>query len=155
MPLQEKRGESVDCMAASDETAEEAVAHPVSSPNPYLFPEDLIYGRAFFQHVLRHDFGPLFLHVQHESVQRLLYVTHGVLVIVVAAGDARAVGTSVVITTTTVVIIIVVGIVVGAVVAAAVGVVVLMILVHMIQSIVVHGDGGGDLCFAVRGRGGT
>lgn len=116
---------------------------PVSSPNPYLLPEDLIYGCAFFQHVFCHDFGPLFLHVEHESVQRLLYVTHGVfvaataavVVIIVVAG--RTVGTSVVITTT--VVIIIVGIVVA----------VLMILVHMIQSIVVDGD---DLGFAVGGR---
>lgn len=104
----------------------------MSSLNPYLLPQDLIYGRALLQHVFRDDFRPLFLHVQHESVQRLLYVTDGIfaaIIVVVAAGGV--IGASAVITAAVVII------VAAGIVAAGV-VVVLMILVHMIQAVIVH-----------------
>lgn len=41
---------------------------------PYPPPEDLVDGGAFLQCTLCHHLGPHFLHVEHEGVQRLLYV---------------------------------------------------------------------------------
>lgn len=40
----------------------------------YPPPKDLVDGGAFLQRALRHHLGPHFLHVEHEGVQRLLYV---------------------------------------------------------------------------------
>lgn len=36
--------------------------------------ENLVDGRRLLQRTLGHDLGPHFLHVQHESVERFLYM---------------------------------------------------------------------------------
>ena len=120
--------------------------HLSSSLNPYLFAQDLIYDCAFLQRVVfGNDFVPLFLHVQHEGVQRLLYVSHGTIVVVVVVvvvavviiivAVAVVVGAGAVITTAAAVAVIVVAIVTTATAAGAASI--LVILVHMIQTIVV------------------
>lgn len=129
-----------DCTAATGSNGRGQRGEPVtsvlivvSSSNPYLLPQDLIYGRALLQHVFRDDFRPLLLHVQHESVQRLLYVTDGIFAAIIVAVAGGVIGASAVITAAVVIIV-----VAGIVAAGVVVVVVLMILVHMIQAVIVH-----------------
>lgn len=51
--------------------------------------EDLVDGGAFFQRALGHYFSPHLLHVEHERVQRLLYVRFLVLVFLIGAWRLR------------------------------------------------------------------
>lgn len=64
-----------------------ARTEPRASRATHPSSEDLIDGGALFQSALRHYFGSHLLHVQHESVQRLLDV--GLFVLFLLGRDGR------------------------------------------------------------------